>query len=102
MSYMAQGALESLKKTLNSNLKGYGKMINKELLISYLEERIKEYEKQIVVLQSELLHSLINNNKREFSIKNLRHESIMNSIRVYEDLLEKINNGEFRNQKIKK
>ena len=77
-------------------------MINKELLISYLEERIKEYEKQIVVLQSELLYSLINNNKREFSIKNLRHESIMNSIRVYEDLLEKINNGEFRNQKIKK
>lgn len=77
-------------------------MINKELLISYLEERIKEYEKQIVVLQSELSYSLINNNKREFSIKNLRHESIMNSIRVYEDLLEKINNGEFRNQKIKK
>lgn len=77
-------------------------MINKELLISYLEERIKEYEKQIVVLQSELAYSLINNNKREFSIKNLRHESIMNSIRVYEDLLEKINNGEFRNQKIKK
>lgn len=76
-------------------------MINKELLISYLEERIKEYEKQIVVLQSELSYSLINNNKREFSIKNLRHESIMNSIRVYEDLLEKINNGEFRNQKIK-
>ena len=77
-------------------------MINKELLISYLEERIKEYEKQIVVLQSELSYSLINNNKREFSIKNLRHESIMNSIRVYEDLFEKINNGEFRNQKIKK
>lgn len=76
-------------------------MINKELLISYLEERIKEYEKQIVVLQSELSYSLINNNKREFSIKNFRHESIMNSIRVYEDLLEKINNGEFRNQKIK-
>ena len=49
-------------------------MINKELLISYLEERIKEYEKQIVVLQSELLYSLINNNKREFSIKNLRNE----------------------------
>lgn len=77
-------------------------MINKELLISYLEERIKEYEKQIVVLQSELLYSLINNNKREFSIKNLRNEYLMNNIRVYEDLLEKINNGEFRNQKIKK
>ena len=77
-------------------------MINKELLISYLEERIKEYEKQIVILQSELLHSLINNNKREFSIKNLRNEYLMNNIRVYEDLLEKINNGEFRNQKIKK
>lgn len=77
-------------------------MIDKKLLISYLKERIKEYEKQIVVLQSELSYSLINNNKREFSIKNLRHESIMNSIRVYEDLLEKINNGEFRNQKIKK
>lgn len=76
-------------------------MINKELLISYLEERIKEYEKQIVVLQSELSYSLINNNKREFSIKNLRHESIMNSIRVYEDLIQKIENGEFRNQKIK-
>ena len=72
-------------------------MINKELLISYLEERIKEYEKQIVVLQSELLYSLINNNKREFSIKNLRNEYLMNNIRVYEDLLEKINNGEFRN-----
>ena len=77
-------------------------MINKELLISYLEERIKEYEKQIVVLQSELLYSLINNNKREFSIKNLRNEYLMNNIRVYEDLLEKINNGEFRNLKIKK
>lgn len=77
-------------------------MINKELLISYLEERIKEYEKQIVVLQSEVLYSLINNNKREFSIKNLRNEYLMNNIRVYEDLLEKINNGEFRNQKIKK
>ena len=47
MSYTALVALESLKKSLNSNLKGYGKMINKELLISYLEERIKEYEKQI-------------------------------------------------------
>ena len=77
-------------------------MINKELLISYLEERIKEYEKQIVALQSELSYSLINNNKREFSIKNLRNEYLMNNIRVYEDLLEKINNGEFRNQKIKK
>lgn len=78
------------------------KMINKELLISYLEERIKEHEKQIVVLQSELSYSLINNNKREFSIKNLRHEYLMNNIRVYEDLIQKINNGEFRNQKIKK
>lgn len=77
-------------------------MINKELLISYLEERIREYEKQIVVLQSELSYSLINNNKREFSIKNLKRESIMNSIRVYEDLLERINNGEFRNRKIQK
>ena len=77
-------------------------MINKELLISYLEERIKEYEKQIVALQSELSYSLININKREFSIKNLRNEYLMNNIRVYEDLLEKINNGEFRNQKIKK
>lgn len=77
-------------------------MINKELLISYLEERIKEYEKQIVALQSELSYSLININKREFSIKNLKYAYLMNNIRVYEDLLEKINNGEFRNQKIKK
>lgn len=77
------------------------KMINKKLLISYLKKRIEEYEKQIVVLQSELAHSLMYDNKREFSIKNLRHESIMNSIRVYEDLIQKIENGEFRNQKIK-
>ena len=77
-------------------------MINKELLISYLEQRIKEYENQIVALQSELLYSLININKREFSIKNLKYAYLMNNIRVYEDLLEKINNGEFRNQKIKK
>lgn len=77
-------------------------MINKELLISYLEERIQEYEKQIVALQSELSYSLININKREFSIKNLKYAYLMNNIRVYEDLLEKINNGEFRNQKIKK
>lgn len=77
------------------------KMINKKLLISYLKKRIEEYEKQIVVLQSELAHSLMHDNKREFSIKNLRHESIMNSIRVYEDLIQKIENGEFRNQKIK-
>ena len=77
-------------------------MIDKKLLISYLEERIKEYEKQIVALQSELSYSLININKREFSIKNLKYAYLMNNIRVYEDLLEKINNGEFRNQKIKK
>ena len=77
-------------------------MIDKKLLISYLEQRIKEYEKQIVALQSELSYSLININKREFSIKNLQHAYLMNNIRVYEDLLEKINNGEFRNQKIKK
>lgn len=77
-------------------------MIDKKLLISYLEQRIKEYEKQIVALQSELLYSLININKREFSIKNLKYAYLMNNIRVYEDLLEKINNGEFRNQKIKK
>lgn len=77
-------------------------MIDKKLLISYLEQRIKEYEKQIVALQSELLYSLININKREFSIKNLKYAYLMNNIRVYEDLLEKINNGEFRNQKINK
>ena len=77
-------------------------MINKELLISYLEERIQEYEKQIVALQSELSDSLTTINKREFSIKNLKYAYLMNNIRVYEDLLEKINNGEFRNQKIKK
>ena len=77
-------------------------MIDKKLLISYLEERIKEYEKQIVALQSELSYSLININKREFSIKNLKYAYLMNNIRVYEDLLEKINNGEFGNQKIKK
>ena len=77
-------------------------MIDKKLLISYLEQRIKEYEKQIVALQSELSYSLININKREFSIKNLKYAYLMNNIRVYEDLLEKINNGEFRNQKIKK
>lgn len=77
-------------------------MIDKKLLISYLEQRIKEYENQIVALQSELLYSLININKREFSIKNLKYAYLMNNIRVYEDLLEKINNGEFRNQKIKK
>ena len=77
-------------------------MIDKKLLISYLEQRIKEYENQIVALQSELLYSLININKREFSIKNLKYVYLMNNIRVYEDLLEKINNGEFRNQKIKK
>ena len=77
-------------------------MIDKKLLISYLEQRIKEYENQTVALQSELLYSLININKREFSIKNLKYAYLMNNIRVYEDLLEKINNGEFRNQKIKK
>ena len=77
-------------------------MIDKKLLISYLEQRIKEYENQIVALQSELSYSLININKREFSIKNLKYAYLMNNIRVYEDLLEKINNGEFRNQKIKK
>lgn len=77
-------------------------MIDKKLLISYLKERIEEYEKQIVILQSELAHSLMHDNKKEFSIKNLKKESIMSSITIYEDLLEKINNGEFRNQKNKK
>lgn len=76
-------------------------MINKKLLISYLEERIKEYDEQIVVLQSELAYCLMHDNKREFSIKNLKKQSIMSSITVYEDLLEKINNGDFKNQKIR-
>ena len=35
------------------------------------------------------------NHKMEYLIKNLMYESIMNVIRIYENLIEKIENGEY-------
>lgn len=43
----------------------------------------------------ELNSSLMYNHKREYLIKNLMYESIMHIIRIYENLIERIENGEF-------
>lgn len=70
-------------------------MIEEKLLVSYLKEQKREYNKQAVILQKELTSSLIYNHKQEYIIKNLIYESMMNVIRIYENLIEKIKNGEF-------
>lgn len=70
-------------------------MIEEKLLISYLKKQKREYNEQAVILQKELTSSLVYNHRQEYIIKNLMYESIMNVIRIYENLIEKIENGEF-------
>lgn len=70
-------------------------MIDKKLLICYLKKQEREYNEQVVILQKELTSSLMYNHKQEYIIKNLMYESMMNIIRIYENLIEKIKNGEF-------
>lgn len=73
-------------------------MIEEKLLISYLKKQKREYNEQVVILQKELTSSLVYNHKQEYIIKNLMYKSMMNVIRIYEDLIEKIENGEFNVQ----
>ena len=75
-------------------------MIEEKLLISYLKKQKREYNEQVVILQKELTSSLIYNHRQEYIIKNFMYESMMNVIRIYENLIEKIENGEF--DKVKK
>lgn len=75
-------------------------MIEEQLLISYLKKQKREYNEQVLILQKELTSSLMYNHKQEYIIKNLMYESMMNVIRIYENLIEKIENGEFN--KVKK
>lgn len=70
-------------------------MIEEKLLISYLKNKKREYNEQVVILQKELISSLMYNHRQEYIIKNLMYESMMNVIRIYENLIEKIENGEF-------
>lgn len=70
-------------------------MIEEKLLISYLKKQKREYNEQVVILQKELTSSLMYNHKKEYLIKNLMYESIMHIIRIYENLIERIENGEF-------
>lgn len=75
-------------------------MIEEKLLISYLKKQKREYNEQVVILQKELTSPLMYNHRQEYIIKNLMYESMMNVIRIYENLIEKIENGEF--DKVKK
>lgn len=75
-------------------------MIDEKLLISYLKKQKREYNEQVVILQKELTSSLMYNHKQEYIIKNLMYGSMINVIRIYENLIEKIENGEF--DKVKK
>lgn len=75
-------------------------MIDEKLLISYLKKQKREYNEQVVILQKELISSLMYNHRQEYIIKNLMYESMMNVICIYESLIEKIENGEF--DKVKK
>lgn len=70
-------------------------MIEEKLLISYLKKQKREYNAQVVILQKELTSSLMYNHKQEYIIKTFMYESMMNVIRIYENLIEKIENGEF-------
>lgn len=70
-------------------------MIEKKLLISYLKKQKREYNEQAVILRKELTSPLVYNHKQEYIIKNLMYKFRMNVIRIYEDLIEKIENGEF-------
>lgn len=70
-------------------------MIDGKLLISYLKKQEREYNEQVVILQKELTSSLMYNHKQEYIIKNLRYESMMNVIRIYENLIELIESGKF-------
>lgn len=70
-------------------------MIDEKLLISYLKKQKREYNEQVVILQKELISSLMYNHRQEYIIKNLMYESMMNVICIYESLIEKIQNGEF-------
>lgn len=75
-------------------------MIDEKLLISYLKKQKKEYNEQVVILQKELTSSLMYNHKQEYIIKKLMYESMMNVICIYENLIERIESGEF--DKVKK
>lgn len=70
-------------------------MINEKLLISYLKKQKREYNKQVVILQKELTSSLMYNHKRDYLIKNLMYDSIIRIIHIYENLIERIESGEF-------
>lgn len=70
-------------------------MINEKLLISYLKKQKREYNEQVVILQKELTSSLMYNHKRDYLIKNIMYESIIHIIRIYENLIERIESGEF-------
>lgn len=70
-------------------------MIEEKLLISYLKKQKRKYNEQVVILQKELTSSLMYNHKQEHIIKTLMYESMINVIRIYENLIEKIKNGEF-------
>ncbi|DBA35485.1 TPA: hypothetical protein vir249_00040 [Ariesvirus gravis] len=70
-------------------------MIDEKLLISYLKEQKREYNEQVVILQKELTSSLMYNHKQEYIIKKLMYESMMNIICIYENLIERIESGEF-------
>lgn len=70
-------------------------MIEEKLLISYLKKQKREYNEQVVILQKELTSTLMYNHRQEYIIKNLMYEFRINIIRIYENLIEKIENGEF-------
>ena len=70
-------------------------MIDEKLLISYLKKQKREYNEQVVILQKELTSTLMYNHRQEYIIKNLMYESMMNVICIYENLIEKIENGEY-------
>ena len=74
-------------------------MINKKLLITYLKVQRREYEKQVAVLQKELDSCLVRNNRQVYSVKQFMCDSMMNVVRVYTDLIEKVENGEFDDEK---
>lgn len=92
-----RGELKKEKDKLGENLhfnEEY-KMIDKKLLIYYLKTQKRGCNERAVILQKELTSSLMYNHKREYLIKNLMYECIINIIRIYENLIEKIENGEF-------
>lgn len=73
---------------------GVGKMIDEELLISYLQKQKRKYQERMIALHRKVENFSTNNNEQEYIITAMC-DSIASIIQVHTDLIERIKNREF-------